>query len=221
MKGNAARVIESLETTESNYLITWELLKKRYDNTRVIMNNHVQAIFELPSINKESSVNLRNLLDGVLRHVTALKVLEQPTSHWDTLLIYLINTKLDINTRREWERSIKGNEIPTFEELTDFLNEKCQMLETLYLNQNDKVTTNNKREQKTSHNSNKIHQVKSFANNTPLNVSCIICNKSHYIYQCPEFNKLTIQERLKRVKEKGLCFNCLRNNRITIKFETL
>lgn len=214
LKGNAARVIESLETIENNYDIAWELLNQRYNNIRIILNNHVQAIFELPVVNKESAENLRNLSDNILRHVRALKVLEQPTDTWDTLLIYLINTKLDINTRKEWEKSIIGNKVPTFADLTNFLNEKCQMLETLYLNHNEQTKVNNKSENKLSFSANKTQQCRSFVNNTQFRTYCKFCNEDHFIYHCPEFAKQSIDDKQKFVKSKGVCYNCLRTNHL-------
>ena len=73
LKGEAAEVIASLETTNENYPVAWELLKNRYDNRKFIVEGHVRALFEVPCISKEVSV--RNVLDNVQKHVRALKAL--------------------------------------------------------------------------------------------------------------------------------------------------
>lgn len=70
--------------------------------------NGMQALFDLPHLNKESFQGLRNLLDLVLKHKRALTVLGQPTEKWDAPLIHLINLKLDKETRKEWENRILG-----------------------------------------------------------------------------------------------------------------
>lgn len=45
--GNAAQIIHSLSTTADNYEIAWNLLTERYSNKRIIIQNHVKALFEL------------------------------------------------------------------------------------------------------------------------------------------------------------------------------
>ena len=41
-------------------------------------------------------------------------------------------------------------------------------------------------------------------------LKCVICTHEHSIYKCGEFLKLGVQERIKRVRELGLCWNCLK-----------
>ncbi|XP_033218396.1 uncharacterized protein LOC117173859 [Belonocnema kinseyi] len=81
VRDNASRVTENLQATEANYEVAWKLLDERYNNKRIIIHNHMQALIGSPALlNKESAVCLRNLLDTALRHVRALKVLEEPTN---------------------------------------------------------------------------------------------------------------------------------------------
>lgn len=75
----AAYVIQALETSPQNYEIAWGLLTERYDNKRVIIQSHVRALFELPAITKESSAQLRSLVDSALKHTRVLHALGQPT----------------------------------------------------------------------------------------------------------------------------------------------
>ncbi|KYQ56970.1 hypothetical protein ALC60_04085 [Trachymyrmex zeteki] len=44
------------------------MLKRRYDDKRLIIQKHVKALFDLPSISKENHTKLRQLLDGALKH---------------------------------------------------------------------------------------------------------------------------------------------------------
>lgn len=56
LSGQAAKVIESIEISEDNYAVAWELLKKRYDDERGIRKRHIQYLFELPQVKRESAV---------------------------------------------------------------------------------------------------------------------------------------------------------------------
>lgn len=86
--GEAAQVIENIETSSENYDEAWALLQEIYNNERVIIQNHIQAIFDLPNLNRESSACLRKFYDAILKHMRALKVLKEPTDSWDTQLAY-------------------------------------------------------------------------------------------------------------------------------------
>lgn len=60
-----------------------------------------------------------------------MQALGRPTSHWDDLLVYIITSKFDFFTIKEWESSLNTTQSPKFQELTDFLNRRCQMLEAV------------------------------------------------------------------------------------------
>ncbi|XP_036143903.1 uncharacterized protein LOC118645955 [Monomorium pharaonis] len=131
VKGEAAETIASLEISEANYRDAWFRLKERYDIERFAVQNHIKAIFELPTLKKENSITLRSILDGILKHIRALAALKRPTSQWDDLLIYVITSKLDYITTKEWESHVDAQRLPTFQELIEFLTKRCQMLEAV------------------------------------------------------------------------------------------
>lgn len=220
LKGSAELVIDSLEFTSDNYQIAWELLLNRYNNSRLLVHNHVRALFNLQSLGKESPVLIRKLIDTVLKNMRSLKVLGEPTDSWDTLIIYIIVSKLDITTEREWEEykstlySETGDSKPGLkvDHLIKFLKNRADMLETL------SVSHSKPNHQKQNAQSNtRVHcnvstdqtqQHKSKANSSKK--SCLMCSKTHPLYSCQQFLNTDVKFRLKLVKENGLCLNCLR-----------
>ncbi|XP_030767901.1 uncharacterized protein LOC115891553 [Sitophilus oryzae] len=131
LKGEAAQVVQSLGVSANNYDTAWSLLNARYENIPLLVGNHVRAIFNLPNLNEESHVGLRQLLDGVTQHTRALEVLGQPVNSWDTLLIHILISKLDGVSRRAWEAQNSSNVLPTFRVFKEFLQEKCRVLEAI------------------------------------------------------------------------------------------
>ena len=130
LQGEAAEVIASLATTSDNYTIAWELLKNRYDNKKFIVESHIKALFEIPTISREFPI--RRLLDNVQKQIRALKTLGQPVDHWDILLIFIIKKKLDDLTRDKWEERASTSDIPTMKDFTSFL-EQRSLFESLQL----------------------------------------------------------------------------------------
>lgn len=103
LKDSAALIIRSLDFSGDNYDTAWDLLCERYNNKKLLVHNHNQALFNLESITKESSKSLRGVIDTVNRNLRALKTLELTTEHWDILVIQIVSDKLDLSTNREWE----------------------------------------------------------------------------------------------------------------------
>ncbi|XP_039307953.1 uncharacterized protein LOC105202487 [Solenopsis invicta] len=197
LEGSATQVIDEYEYTEQNYEIVWEALHKCYNDPKLLIHNHIEAMFKSKPILNESSEQLNEIVDSITKHTRALKKLEEPTEHWDSLLIYLIVTKLDIDTVREWEEQrLKLAEKPKLEDLLKCLRARATLLQTI---ERKKGTIKTK----------KITPGKTSTLLTKK-VSCAFCKGEHYIQNCSNFLKLSPQERSEKVKQLRLCTNCLR-----------
>ncbi|XP_018373979.1 PREDICTED: uncharacterized protein LOC108768150 [Trachymyrmex cornetzi] len=203
--GEAAEAIESIEITGANYRDAWYRLKERYDNERVAVQKHIKAIFELPALRKENSIALRNLLDGILKHTRALTALKRRVKDWGDLLTYTVSSKLDYFTTKEWEGTLQSKQLPTFQELIEFLTRRCETLETV-ARRNPSIELNSKSRQTSS---------KFTTAHAAITVNkCAHCKGEHWIYQCKGFKELSISDRLSRVKALKLCLNCLKDKHI-------
>lgn len=217
LKSEATETVKSLEISDANYTLAWNLLLERYENTPLLVNNHIKALFNLDVVSKESHQGLRQLLDGMQKHIRALEVLNLPVQHWDALVIHLISSKLDNLTRREWEQENSKNgvgrssKLPSYDEFTSFLKEKCRLLESLDSgNEKHRPFVKN-------HNlyQNSVKSSKSLVVNSNSHSHCSLCSKEHLIYSCPDFGKLDPNNRLNEAKRLKLCVNCLRPGHFT------
>ncbi|XP_036148006.1 uncharacterized protein LOC118647346 [Monomorium pharaonis] len=203
LTGEASDVISALEISDLNYEIAWAMLKERYDNKRVIVHAHVKAIMELPSMTKENASELRQIADGASKHVHALRALNRPTAHWDDLLVYILSSKLDALTLREWQTSLTGSDIPVFKQLVDFIAHRCQVIEATCKSNltpakgvNSRALANGKR------------QVAAAAT---VKFKCSFCKGDHSIYHCKDFLELSVPRRKAEIRKLKMCGNCLRS----------
>lgn len=120
LSGDAKNIVSALEISVVNYSVAWNLLKVRYDNKRLIAQNHIRAIMELPSMTKENAQKLRQIADNAARHIHALQVLGRLTDYWDDFLVHILSQKLDAVSIREWQNSLATSELPTFKQFLDF-----------------------------------------------------------------------------------------------------
>lgn len=199
----AHKVISSLEISDSNYAVAWNLLKQRYDNKRVIVQSHLKTIVELPSMNKENALELRQIADGASRHIQALKALKRPTDHWDDRLVFLLSNKLDPITIREWQRSLTADQLLTTKQFLDFLTHHCQVLESMTKSSSTIAKGANTRLQPTN-------MLKTSCN-AAVKAKCRFCNAEHPIYQRKQFTALSIPQRIENARSRKLCLNCLRS----------
>lgn len=224
LTGSALKTIEAIETTASNYKVAWKLLEEQYDDKRLIIQTHVKRLMELPSVNKDE-YTINDLMTDIVVRIRALKSLDQPVDHWDAILIYVVTSRLDRYTHLEWERSLTDQEMPTFEELRKFIKSrhnsfhvvKTQNFQQNRKNFNPQIQSHSKPHtgKKTSLNS--TNQNPNTQNSTytqqisnPKKDYCNYCKGEHKIYFCPDFQKLSVDERISAAKLKGLCLNCLR-----------
>lgn len=136
LEGSAAVVINSIGFSASNYDIAWKLICDRFDNKRLLVQNHVSSLFNLNTISKESSVALKGMIDQLNKNLRTLESLGEPVQHWDTLLIYIVTRKLSQQTYREWEEHkgrIDKDSTITFDAFLQFIRTRADLVETLEL----------------------------------------------------------------------------------------
>lgn len=224
LKGDAKAVIENVQFSSDNYKIAWELLLHRFNNEKLIIQSHIKSIFSIQNITQESPTQLNNLIDTILKNLRSLNILGEPTEHWDTLIIYIVVSKLDPASEREWEQfknsfyKINPDSKIKLNDLLEFLKEKADLLTTLIVNDRTKcsntikkVTYQNKVNCNISSENNNYsvskqqHKMRNFVK------ICLLCNNQHPLYSCQKFLDLNANNRFNFIKEKNLCINCMRS----------
>lgn len=200
LTGGASQVIRSIDLSADNYSIAWQSLCERYNNNRLLKDIHTKALFSLHPIQTENSTKLRELLDYISKHLRSLHQLGEPVEHWDTLINFLVISKLDKTSTREWEQLKTTKEVSTWEDLKTFLRGRADMLEAIESKGTDKGF-----HQKAPQN-----QSKSYKSFHTTNVKCPHCKGNHLIYSCDGFKKLSAQDRIDFAKNSKLCLNCLK-----------
>ena len=219
LKGEAAEVISSLESTTKNYTIAWELLKRRYDNRRAIVEKYLKSLMETPRVSKEFSTC--NLLDNMQKQVRAVKALVKAEDRCDALLVFIVKEKLNNYTREKWEENFKGTNIPSFDDVISFLEERA-LIDCSQFNQKQNTFQRNDLNKSTSkfHPSSKhtqsCMQTSVNSQNNTTKPTCPICKENHMPLSCSSFHKMSPHERYLEIKKTSLCHNCLNGHHRTI-----
>lgn len=228
LEGSATIVIKSIEFTSKNYSLAWKLLCERFDNKKVLINNHLKALFNMDPLVRESHKAIRYLIDHFLKNLRALENLDQPIDKWDVLINFIICSKLDLVTSRKWEE-FKNNlsDLPSLEDLTQFLRNRADILETMSINHNvvpkpEPKVVRDRDQNKPAHNAHKTlfqpKNSKSFVTSSGSKskhiLTCPMCKLQHRIVDCNAFKDLPLEVRLREVLKLNLCSNCLRRGHV-------
>ncbi|XP_058456726.1 uncharacterized protein LOC131434098 [Malaya genurostris] len=208
--GKAAGKIDQDVINNNNYDTAWKMLEDTYEDERLIIDTHIDALLNLPRMTTESSEDLRKLIDATTKHVDALLSRELAVEGLaEMILINLISKRLDKDTRKLWESQLPKEELPSYTDLIDFLRERSRILQKLkgYSEQRAPVGMSKRGKAEQS------LPAKNFSQTTKE--SCYCCNGDHLIYKCNDFRKLELSDRYSQVKKSGLCFNCLRRGHRT------
>ncbi|XP_055590154.1 uncharacterized protein LOC129742298 [Uranotaenia lowii] len=206
LEGEAKSLIDPLKVTKANYQIAWDLLNKRYNNSRVLRKRQVHVLLKLPSLSKESATELHGLLENFERIVYTLDQLLQPVDYKDLLLVEIFGSCLDPHTRRGWEEYSASHEQDTVKSLTEFVQRRIRVLESLP----GRAVPDNRQE------SQNIIRKRQSVTRTSYNVTqnsfpkCPACSENHWLHLCSAFQRMSVANRESLVRNNNLCRNCFR-----------
>lgn len=200
VSGEADQLIKHYQVTDANYSSAWDVLKQRFENTRIQTNSELRTLLSQPKINIDNAHNVKSLVDTSERCVQSLSNLGVPVDKWDAILVYILSQKLAHETLQLWEQSlVSKTDVPTFDELKKFLVGRFRTLEAI----SSKGPTYGKSDHnpcsKTTR-TNTHHAIKS--------ENCPLCDCEHKIAHCQKFTKLPRTDKLTFITNKKLCYNC-------------
>ncbi|XP_062699493.1 uncharacterized protein LOC134284534 [Aedes albopictus] len=215
LKGEAARLIQSITITANNYAVAWDTLVNRYSNKAILRKKHIRALLKHPKIPNNNVEALHKIVDEFQRHTKVLEQLGEPVDQFSSILIELLEDKLDDASLTAWEESIATNAHPTYNEMVDFLQKRARILETISINR----PQNNASKSFSHPSAQKKPSQPRLSSNAATEVpsksfpTCPACEKQrHSIFDCTVFNGLDPKGRMKVVTEKKLCSNCFRSD---------
>ncbi|XP_013168595.1 PREDICTED: uncharacterized protein LOC106118482 [Papilio xuthus] len=217
LSGEAEILLKNLSTTDVNYNEAWSQLVRRYNNKRFNTNEVMKRLFSQKNVTSESPAALKQLLDTTSSCLKSLQNLEIDTSAWDAIIIYLVVTRVDAETRKLWELEVsrvhsdgEADSLPTWEELKRFIETRFRTLEMLESsNHYNCRAANTTQYNNTTRQTTKQRSFHSSVEEEKREYTCVMCSGQHLLYQCKQFAAQTPEKRTEYVQSNHLCFNCL------------
>lgn len=208
LTGEAANKVKLFAVEGINYANAWEVLTRAYEVKRVLISRHLASLLNMPSVDKETANGLTKLADDAQQHVASLNALGVNIT--PELVVHLIESKLSKYTANRWEATINREQFPTPDQIYEFVYRSA-----VCASKHEKAEIAAK-ERTASESSAKRRRVQSNNRALVLNTPpvCVACKRrSHTLYMCDDFNKLTVPKRIELIKSEKLCYNCMRAHR--------
>lgn len=192
-------LIKNLPVTRESYPEALRILKERYDNKFLIVNDHLSRIIDIDTVNS-SATSIREFVSVIKQQLAALKTVNSSVDTWDPLLICILSRKLDSCTAQafQMDRDIKSE--PTIKGFLDFLEKRALALESVEHSQGYGRQGGS-------------GKPRLAANSSPVEgATCALCKLSHKLFSCPKFKLLPVADRISLVKEKTICSICLNSH---------
>ncbi|XP_065362021.1 uncharacterized protein LOC135955595 [Calliphora vicina] len=201
-KGEAGAVVKRYPLSHDNFDLAWNALKTRYENKRVLVDNQIKILFDIPAATNENSESIRRIQSSVNDSLATLTTLGVQVESWDPILIRLISTKFPDLTLSLWEQSLTSpRDLPKWSQMSQFLVDRYEAVERI-----DSIRTS---KDNFSLNKSKSPNIQAYTSHENLNVSCMLCNEDHNLRTCRKFRKFSIQQRIDFVYKNNICNNCL------------
>src|SRR5204863_3498855 len=108
--------------TAENYDVAWELLQKRYQNSRKIISILLNNIIDLPNLTDISLKNIRSFISQFNENAQALIALNHDIAKDNILLSAMLLRKLHADIRRKFESlRVNSQDLPSVGEVMTFL----------------------------------------------------------------------------------------------------
>ncbi|XP_058467935.1 uncharacterized protein LOC131440560 [Malaya genurostris] len=209
--GKAQGAIDQQTINDNNYEGAWKILTDRFENLPMVLHGHVMKLLNLKPMTKESAQELKTLIDNCEKRVGSLEFHELKMDGMsEVIIITLLTTKLDSETRKCWESTIEHGESPNYKDTIAFLRKRSYVLERCEQMSGISKTKAANEKPKSNVIASKTHSVLVQKFN-----SCPICELSHVVDNCDVFKKMGINGRYEKAKQVGLCFSCLKKGHRT------
>ncbi|XP_019887222.2 uncharacterized protein LOC105279393 [Ooceraea biroi] len=218
VQGPAEQLIRSLPMTGDLLQASWDLFIARYENKRLIIQAHLDNLFNLSMATLKNAVSLIKLISTVSESNKALQSLEMTQDMWDCILVHHVSRYLDRDTREVWETSLGSSQTyPRFSQLDEFLNSRARALERIEAASSQPGSSKGSISSlKSTASSSKTptkrvsaHQASAQTHSSKVAYPCDMCLEQHFIVTCTKFRDLMPAQRRDVAVDKRLCYNCL------------
>lgn len=211
LTGRALECIAGITPTKDNYELIYETLTNKFQDVRSLGTAYLEEIINLKKMQSPSVEGLNSFIDKFSVSVSAFEKLDIPAK-LDFVFLYLALKRVDVETARLFENSVRNEKIPSYASFAQFVKEQAKIMERTgaYAPSSSSRYTApaSKPPQPANLKSGAARATRSLVTSS---ADCPLCKKSDHdnFSRCADFVKLPVKERFINVKQNNGCVLCL------------
>ncbi|XP_037942471.1 uncharacterized protein LOC119675348 [Teleopsis dalmanni] len=103
LREKSDRLINHLSITANNCTAAVELLRQRYNNRAILVDNLINKLLSLRAVREENAQDSKTLMDASGEVLYGIRTLKVNTSSWNPLIIQILLSKVDGKTRKLYQ----------------------------------------------------------------------------------------------------------------------
>ncbi len=219
----AAELVDGYPPTAENYAKVMEALEERFGREDLLLQVYLRELLTLviSNVTSGNKIPLASLYLKLESHLRSLAALNLSSADPATWLFPLVESSLCEDTLRAWQRSALSKTdgktmVPPktrLDLLMEFIKTEVRSEQQISLAQSGFQTKNGKASgKKNAKKDHKLDEVATVAGlSTGQSAKCAFCEKNHDTDRCVSILSTSPEDRRNIVKEKKLCFQCLRS----------
>ncbi|XP_055856971.1 uncharacterized protein LOC129919896 isoform X2 [Episyrphus balteatus] len=236
--GKAARALGEWQLTGKNYIEAWNRINEMYHRQYATCRELLRQFFKLPILQGLATANeLQRMVNVTHETLRQLKAQDIPVDGWDMIIVHVLHERMDGETACKWEEA-RSSEFPTVKEVCAFLEKRAIALGSAQdcrrrdpsrpSTSAQAIAMERQRERTDRQSERRINRQPERATERQQDrrslssrfgrtdesrkKPCQACfSMTHPLWDCPEFQALTLQARQNLVRDRNICPNCLKN----------
>ena len=226
LTGEPLSVISQLKIEDLNLEVALTLLREKYENRRKVIFHLLDKLFSLKPSLSGKYPDYSALIYKIKEIILQLQHVNIFTKDSNEIFLKIILHKLSPSLQRKFLLTLTKEEIPPVDDLFKFVLKETETYTELsesknFIKEKTFISKNSNRDKYNSNYSpskDKSKFYNQFKTNYNVSInknkiirqcSCKFCDKTHKLYSCIEFKKLSIKQRREFVAKNKICPKCL------------
>lgn len=212
--GKAAQATGGWILRPENYAKVWDELVAKNNQRYPLACAYLSRFFANKQLEQPTTPDeLQRLVNEANTLVRQLTDMNYPVEHMNLIIVHAIQERLNKFYADKWESERNGNDEPTVQQITTFL----ESLATRSANQGlaysaTRSTPANDRSVRSRLGPVVPRSTPPVRSSGASAYPCSACGQSdgHLVFDCPEFKPVSLSERMRIVLHNRMCMNCLK-----------